>query len=91
VYVYDYFGVSTKLVRKQLLLDPTDLLLVEQIIKNQPEYTSLSLFVREILKEQIQIKPKKKHKRLELLAKKGSVKTDGDGFEAVNHNAIYKI
>jgi hypothetical protein len=30
-------------------------------------------------------------KKAKLLAKKGFVKTSGDGLEAVNHNDIYKI
>jgi hypothetical protein len=45
--------MSKKYVRKQLLLDPEDLFYVQQIIKSKPQYTSLSQFVRELLKEHI--------------------------------------
>jgi len=89
--------MPTKLVRKQLLLDPQDLFCVEQIIKNQPKYTSLSQFVRELLKQKIQEKEnqqekdKQKSKKAKLLAMAGCIKTNGDGFEAINHNDIYKI
>lgn len=48
--------MSTKLVRKQLLLDPQDLLYVDEIIKKEEKYTSFSQFVRELLKEKIQKK-----------------------------------
>jgi hypothetical protein len=83
---------QTKLVRKQLLLDQQDLFYVEQILKEQPEYISLSQYVRELLKKQIQEKIKTKNsKKAKLLAMAGCIKTNGNGFEAVNHNDIYKI
>ena len=95
--------MTTKFVRKQLLLDPEDLYYVDQIIKNKAEYTSFSQYVRELLKKQIKQKSKDKNeslsnpvgdstptKKSRLLAKKGFIKSGGDGFEALNHNEIYK-
>ncbi len=85
---------QTKLVRKQLLLDVQDLFYIEQIIKNQAEYTSLSQYVRELLKKQIQEKKQTKiKKKQKLLDLAGSIRPskNSDSKAATNHNEIYNI
>jgi hypothetical protein len=86
--------MSTKLVCKQLLLDPQDLFYIEQIIKQKPKYTSLSQFVRELLKKEVLNKPKAENdKKQKLLAMAGCIKPglNSDPNAATNHNDIYNI
>jgi hypothetical protein len=92
VYVYYDMCMPSKLVRKQLLLDPEDLFYVEQIIKKQSKYTSLSQYVRELLKKQIQENSQpKSNRKQKMLDLAGSVSpaTNSHPNSAANHNDIY--
>lgn len=92
MYNFYYVCMSTKLIRKQVLLDTDSLKEIYTVLGKNQSNLNLSEFIRSLIQKEItEQKNKGKIKKSRLLAQKGFLESHGNGLESVNHNDIYQV